>query len=295
MKLFVRLIIRFYAFLMRLFPRQFREEFGEEMTVVFVVALQDVRQRGIRSVAAVWLREVRDLPLSLAREHWRAFEDRESLMTAGYKKPGWSFYPRWVLATALSIPVAVGITLVTVAVLIRLVGETVQIGDQAGPTEDVLLNYIFFPALGLSAGCLQWLLLRRTLPRINGWILATCLGWVLAAIAAFQILFFSFHYTYDPVWFTALMFVVAGLSIGFLQWLVLRRRLSHAGWWIPANITGWSLAMLAVEGLSPSTTGPAEILAYALLPAFVTSIALWLLLDHMNGGSGEAISYGEPR
>jgi hypothetical protein len=34
-----------------------------------------------------------------------------------------------------------------------------------------------------------------------------------------KILSISFHYTYDPIWFTALMFIMVGLSIGLLQWL----------------------------------------------------------------------------
>lgn len=71
MKLFVRLLTRFHIFFIRLYPRQFREEFGEEMTAVFTVAVQEAGRRGMRWALMVWLRELRDYPSSLLREQRR--------------------------------------------------------------------------------------------------------------------------------------------------------------------------------------------------------------------------------
>jgi hypothetical protein len=36
-----------------------------------------------------------------------------------------------------------------------------------------------------------------------------------------------------------LMFLVMGLAIGISQWLLLRRRLARANWWIAASVLGW--------------------------------------------------------
>lgn len=38
---------------------------------------------------------------------------------------------------------------------------------------------------------------------------------------------------------------VMGAVVGVLQWLVLRRRLARAGWWVPANMAGWALGQAA--------------------------------------------------
>jgi hypothetical protein len=38
--------------------------------------------------------------------------------------------------------------------------------------------------------------------------------------------------------------ILMGLSIGLGQWLLLRRRLNRAGWWIVANVAGWGLFAL---------------------------------------------------
>jgi hypothetical protein len=48
----------------------------------------------------------------------------------------------------------------------------------------------------------------------------------------------------------AAMLVVAFLLSGVLQWLVLRRRLRRAGWWIPATVGGWIGAVLVAAVVS---------------------------------------------
>ena len=64
---------RAYAWLLRLYPRSFRAEYGDEMQDVFSSALAEASAHGFRLAAAVWLRELRDLPLNLVRERgWGA-------------------------------------------------------------------------------------------------------------------------------------------------------------------------------------------------------------------------------
>jgi hypothetical protein len=66
----VQTILSFYGLLLRLYPDQFREEFGEEMTAVFTQALTKAAQTRSSTLLLFCLREVRDLPFSLLREHW---------------------------------------------------------------------------------------------------------------------------------------------------------------------------------------------------------------------------------
>lgn len=69
----------FYGLLLNLFPRTYREEYGEELQVVFDLSLEDARKMGeIEFVSAVF-RELLDLPGAIIYEHLR--EMRRKKMT----------------------------------------------------------------------------------------------------------------------------------------------------------------------------------------------------------------------
>ena len=55
-----------YQFLLRFYPRHFREEFGPEMTAVFTRTVRDATADSGWAVVAVCLRELRDIPQALA-------------------------------------------------------------------------------------------------------------------------------------------------------------------------------------------------------------------------------------
>ncbi|MBK8900268.1 MAG: hypothetical protein IPM53_03725 [Anaerolineaceae bacterium] len=62
--------IRFYRLLVRLYPRQFREQFGEEMTAVYAQRARQAAANGGRALLTIWLRELWDWPISCLRAHW---------------------------------------------------------------------------------------------------------------------------------------------------------------------------------------------------------------------------------
>jgi hypothetical protein len=66
------MIARFYTALLRLYPRQFRTEFGNEMQDVLAQTMKDATERGLWAMMIVYLRELRDLPGSVLQEHLRA-------------------------------------------------------------------------------------------------------------------------------------------------------------------------------------------------------------------------------
>jgi uncharacterized membrane protein YoaK (UPF0700 family) len=66
-----------------------------------------------------------------------------------------------------------------------------------------------------------------------------------------------------------------GASIGFAQWLFLRRHTSHAGWWILASALGGAV-LGAVMGGSIGNT--AELVWIGAVPAAITGIALAALI-----------------
>ncbi len=64
----VQLIIRVYSTLVRLYPQCFRDEFEEETQAVFAVMVTEAAKHG-PTLATVCLRELRDLPGAVIREH----------------------------------------------------------------------------------------------------------------------------------------------------------------------------------------------------------------------------------
>ncbi len=65
----VRLIIRIYAVLLHLYPQSFRAEFEQEMQAVFAKAVTEAAGRGGLSLVGLCLREMRDWPGTILREH----------------------------------------------------------------------------------------------------------------------------------------------------------------------------------------------------------------------------------
>jgi hypothetical protein len=54
-----------YRWLLRLYPRDFRDEYGEEMSLLF-------RARGSDGLVRLWLQVLGDLIFHAPREHWSA-------------------------------------------------------------------------------------------------------------------------------------------------------------------------------------------------------------------------------
>ena len=208
-------------------------------------------------------------------------------MITNNRKPSWFFYPAWVALVSISIPITFAIYWALISFVKEAVGSTIQVGGQPHITEDFLLPYILWPALGLVTGFLQYLLLRRHLSRIGWWIAVTTLGWSLGLIGG-RVLYRTLYGTLDvsAIWFETLMTALAGGAMGLAQWLVLHQRVRHAAWWILANVLSWGVVGWGAATLSNQMVMPA--VGILLVPGIATSIALWLLPDRLpqREGSG---------
>lgn len=191
-----------------------------------------------------------------------------------HKKPKWSFYATWIILSLLSVPIALFLSLAVMGIVTDLVGDYVYVNGVRHITEDFLLLYAFVPIGGLVMGLLQYGFLRRYLPHMGWWVLATTGGWLLGAlligIPGWLHWTDAFEKNLD------LILIVMGFSIGLGQWLLLRRHLARAGWWIAANVLGWGLlALVTVE----NTVGQFGIFTLGFIPACVTAAVLGLLIN----------------
>ena len=69
-----------YAKIIQLYPRSFREEFGEEMQFAFRESVAEAHVMGVLPLALVCLREIVHFPASLLREFRHEFERKEMNM-----------------------------------------------------------------------------------------------------------------------------------------------------------------------------------------------------------------------
>lgn len=149
----------------------------------------------------------------------------------------------------------------------------------------LVLGAIFGTAFGLA----HWLFLRRYISGIGAWVPATIIGFALGAAIVFGPL--NTQDT-DPSMLVRISHATSvGLSLGLMQWLVLRGRLFHhsylwmvisVGAWIAGELAGTFLANLRVEE-------PIPLLTIFLIGASLSGIGMiWLLKEQALRPSGLA-------
>lgn len=91
---------------------------------------------------------------------------------------------------------------------------------------------------GILVGLAQWLVLARWVDGADSWVLATAAGW-----AVFHVVFWFLLWLLP--W--SAVGLIRGTAIALSQWLVLRRWVRRAAWWVLAGVVGWTLAWMAFE------------------------------------------------
>ncbi|MEK7787440.1 MAG: hypothetical protein AAB658_18720, partial [Chloroflexota bacterium] len=85
----MRVIILLYAWVLKLYPPSFRAEFADEIQAVFAKVASEAARRDVMSLARACLRELRDLPASLVREHWYALRMKGVAMNETSQPGSW--------------------------------------------------------------------------------------------------------------------------------------------------------------------------------------------------------------
>ena len=180
------------------------------------------------------------------------------------KKSSWLFLLLWVLATVIG--AGLGFT------------SGLYLGNRlpASPILPVIILAFFLVNFaGIAATCLQWVVLSIFIKRSFAWLVTGLIGWCFP-FAAILLLFV--HITGQ----SADLIAAGGLTAGFLQWLIMRKWVPRAGWWILANTIGWTLVVVLLSRPAPfqlpSSWGYWSMLPLPFFPGVITGITMILLM-----------------
>jgi hypothetical protein len=150
---------------------------------------------------------------------------------------GWGFWLQWVLASILGFAVGAAIYNAIVNPITSSMTCTLSSSDSL---VDRLTNFpCILPTLGTAllgavGGFMQWLVLRRRVAGVGWWVPASTLGFPVALVMAEG----AMRLGGDSVAVPILLGVLFGVLSAIMPWLVLRRQVARAGWWIPAHLLG---------------------------------------------------------
>ena len=133
---------------------------------------------------------------------------------------------------------------------------------------------------GVVTGILQRLVLNQRVSVAKWWILTNVAAWAGIFLIGFEGLsgsFESFGTFLSWIWIIAL----GGALTSTIQWLLLRRQVPRAGWWVLVSTVGWALSVTVTRafqwGIRNSDASLGMTVIGAILGA-ITGGALVLLL-----------------
>jgi hypothetical protein len=132
---------------------------------------------------------------------------------------------------------------------------------------------------GLLLGMFQWIAIRRMIKGAYGWILATSLGFSLGLMTFWSLMLLlvpgnlPLGNDLDRAFVLGLLDgFITGIVLGFGQYLVLRRKIRKAQWWvlavIIASMAAWIVRWFVSPGASFFTFGIIGGIVIAILGAF---------------------------
>jgi hypothetical protein len=203
-------------------------------------------------------------------------------MNGGRKRAGGevSLWLRWVFANAVGEALGLGTTALIGAAIVSSLGEgTSVLATLALAAVAVLAGTL---VEGAVVGTAQWWVLRGPLPGIRWrtWAVGTSAGafiaWLLGMIPSTVLSLGADSggagaAPAEPsntvvLALAFLMGLVLGPVLGFAQWLVLRRFVSHAALWMPANAFAWAFGMVVIfAGIDPAISGGFGFLSVAII------------------------------
>src|SRR5262249_2232838 len=206
-----------------------------------------------------------------------------------HRRATWSgFGLSWMLANLIAF--TVGVTLAGALIRTREQSYFGAVTSAADAARIVAVNTGVPAAIfGSLLGTAQWLVLRRALTGARWWAPTTTLGYAAggAFSGAFSGALGGAVSGVGPdlgmtgfLVATAVGILVVGLVPSALQWLVVRRQVPHAGWWVAAS--GGGLIVGLGGGLALVRWGLVDVLHW-LQPEDFPSARAWVALGVISG------------
>ena len=111
-------------------------------------------------------------------------------------------------------------------------------GVAAGLAGAKAIGPFSFICAGIIPSVLQWLVLRRTVAGLRWWAVMSSVGLAVGLFLAMLPMNMAGVDGPQVAPLFAMGFALMGAVPGTLQWLLLRRRVSRAGWWVLASSVG---------------------------------------------------------
>jgi len=142
-------------------------------------------------------------------------------MNANQMNTGRSYWLAWFLASAMGFGVG------------AVLGGSFAYRYFPTDTFDAANGITLGIVMGATGGYFQWVVLRERIAGAGLWGFASALGFgsAMGAPAAANL-------AEHPAIAGFLILFVFGVVGGILQWLILRRKVPRAGWWLLANLLG---------------------------------------------------------
>jgi hypothetical protein len=195
----------------------------------------------------------------------------------------WKLYTRWVFANALGELIGLGLTF-TVGV-----GSVLLIGEPQDAMAAIGLGLLMVASgaiEGIVVGGAQWWAVQSALPEINrkSWVAATLIGALVAwSFGSIPTTMMSMNAdaagtpaaepdTISMLLLAGVMGALLGIVLALAQWIVLRRTVHNAWWWLPANSVAWLFGMPVIFAAVDIAQGASNALQAVLI--FAAALAL---------------------
>jgi hypothetical protein len=270
MNFFTRPIIAVYSRLLVLYPRRFKNEFADEMQVVFRDSLDEVAHEGILPFLFVCLKEFGGLPFHILRELWHEIEGKEADMVTNEKTNSQSIFgektTRWD-AFIGTLPFV-------------LFGIASMIGKPTIPFLGIYAGLVFYVSvlLGLLIGLIKGV--PRWTYSYLSWSLVFALWWSNMGTSGLKIFGFRIdHWTWQ-IW--PPFFMAIGTALIWTRSLHPLRQLIRGIWqdWILISFTIYTLFASFLLGYDENRHP--YLFLFMIASTIILSTSVWFFLRSID-------------